>query len=174
MALEESATVLDSLPDSFNSSAATSSSSSDRPFDQTASSSPSDPPPSLSRNSSLNALAPAFIPRTSSSPSISPSTSLTDLNQAGKTLVHVYATPAATFHPVQNHFVYAPQLPVQYPSPFYGGVLAGVAQEMVIGADLDHASKNGGLTEEALQKIINQVSRKISVSLTLVFFNYSR
>ncbi|OIS97582.1 PREDICTED: la-related protein 6B-like isoform X2 [Nicotiana attenuata] len=166
MALEESATVIDSLPDSFNSSAATTSSSSlylDRPFDQTASSSPSDPPPALSRNSSLNALAPAFVPRTSSSPSlpsspsISPSTSLADLNQAGKTLVHVYATPAANFHPVQNHFVYAPQFPVQYPSPFYGGVVDGVAQEMVVGADLDHASKNGGLTEEAVQKIINQV-----------------
>ncbi|XP_016485807.2 la-related protein 6B [Nicotiana tabacum] len=160
MALEESATVVDSLPDFFNSSAATSSSSSlylNRPFDQTASSSPSDTPPALSRNSSLNALAPAFVPRTSSSLSISPSTSLTDLNQAGKTLVHVYSTPAATFHPVQNHFVYAPQFPVQYLSPFYGGVVEGVAQEMVVGADLDHASKNGGLTEEAVQKIINQV-----------------
>ncbi|KAJ8533602.1 hypothetical protein K7X08_006926 [Anisodus acutangulus] len=151
MALEESAIAVDLLPDSFNSSAT----DLDRPFDHTAdSSAPSDPPPSsLSRNSSssrLNALAPAFVPRTSSSPSISPSPSLTDLNQAWKTLVHVYA-------PVQNHFVYAP---VQYPSSFYGGVVGGVAQEVVVGAstDLDHpSSKHGGLTEEAAQKIVNQV-----------------
>lgn len=110
MAMEESAIAVDLLTDS---SAASSS------IDHT--DSPSDPP-SYSR---LNALAPAFVPRTSTTPS-----------------------SASTFHPVQNHFVYAP---VQYPSPFYGG---GVAPS----ADLDHASKQGGgLTDEASQKIVNQV-----------------
>ncbi|MCE3051901.1 hypothetical protein HAX54_051168 [Datura stramonium] len=169
MALEESAIAVDLLPDSLTSSATSSAASPDldRPFDHTASSSPpSDPPSSLSRNSSssrLNALAPSFVPRSSSSsPSISPSPSLTDLNQVGKTLVHVYATPAvATFHPVQNHFVYAPQLPVQYQSPFYGGiaqeVVVGSAAPAVVAVDLDHASKHGGLTDEAAQKIVNQV-----------------
>lgn len=145
MAQEESAIAVDLLPNSINSSDTSSSASLDldRPFDHTASSSPSDPPSS----SRLNALAPAFVPRNSSSstPSLSSSSALS-------------ATPATatTFHPVQNQFVYGRQLPVQYSSPFY----EGVAQEVVVGAaaDLDHASKHGGLTDEAAaQKIVNQV-----------------
>ncbi|XP_055820072.1 la-related protein 6B [Solanum dulcamara] len=135
MAMEESVIAVDLLPDSSPSDHTDSSSSS--PFD-------------LTSSTRLNALAPAFVPRSSStsslsssSPSISPSPSLTDLNQAG-------------FHPVRNHFVYAPQLPVQYPSPFYGG---GAQEVVASAADLDHASvsKHGGLTDEATQKIVNQV-----------------
>ncbi|XP_059304555.1 la-related protein 6B-like isoform X1 [Lycium ferocissimum] len=153
MAVEESAISVDLLHKENNSSVA-SSVDLDRPLDHTTtdSSPPSDPrPSSLSRNSSssrLNALAPAFVPRASST-SISPSPSLTDLNQAAKPLVHVYANP------VQNHFVYGGgpvQLPVQYNGPFYGGV----GQEVIVG-DLDHASKYGGLTEDAALKIVNQV-----------------
>ncbi|XP_049415349.1 la-related protein 6B-like [Solanum stenotomum] len=131
MAMEESAIVVDLLTDS---------SATSPPSDHTDScSSPSD----LPSPTRLNALAPAFVPR-SSSASISPTPSLTDLNQAG-------------FHPVRNHYVYPPQLQVQYPSPYYGG---GV-QEVGGGgaADLDHASasKRGGLTDEAALKIVNQV-----------------
>ncbi|KAL3360764.1 hypothetical protein AABB24_013954 [Solanum stoloniferum] len=133
MAMEESAIAVDLLTDS---------SATSPPSDHTDSCSPPSDLPSPTR---LNALAPAFVPRTSSSSaSISPTPSLTDLNQAG-------------FHPVRNHYVYPPQLQVQYPSPYYGG---GV-QEVVVGgaADLDHASasKRGGLTDEAALKIVNQV-----------------
>ncbi|KAH0641837.1 hypothetical protein KY290_033456 [Solanum tuberosum] len=133
MAMEESAIAVDLLTDS---------SATSPPSDHTDScSSPSD----LPSPTRLNALAPAFVPRSSSSSaSISPTPSLTDLNQAG-------------FHPVRNHYVYTPQLQVQYPSPYYGG---GV-QEVGGGgaADLDHASasKRGGLTDEAALKIVNQV-----------------
>ncbi|KAL3329959.1 hypothetical protein AABB24_034028 [Solanum stoloniferum] len=133
MAMEESAIAVDLLTDS---------SARSPPSDHTDScSSPSD----LPSPTRLNALAPAFVPRSSSSSaSISPTPSLTDLNQAG-------------FHSVRNHYVYAPQLQVQYPSPYYGGG----AQEVGGGgaADLDHASasKRGGLTDEAALKIVNQV-----------------
>ncbi|KAK4729492.1 hypothetical protein R3W88_022480 [Solanum pinnatisectum] len=133
MAMEESAIAVDLLTDS---------SATSPPSDHTDScSSPSD----LPSPTRLNALAPAFVPRSSSSSaSISPTPSMTDLNQAG-------------FHSVRNHYVYAPQLQVQYPSPYYGGG----AQEVGGGgaADLDHASasKRGGLTDEAALKIVNQV-----------------
>ncbi|CAN4076969.1 unnamed protein product [Withania somnifera] len=134
MALEESAITVDLLPNSINSSPSASLDL-DRPFDHTASSSPSDPPPP----SRLNALAPAFVPRNSSTPSLSS------------------LSAATTFHPVRNHFVYGRQLPVQYPSPFYGGVTQ-VVGAAATASDLDHASKHGGLTEEAAaQKIVNQV-----------------
>ncbi|XP_015084678.1 la-related protein 6B [Solanum pennellii] len=123
MAMEESAIAVDLLTDS---------SATSLPSDHTDScSSPSDlPSPTATK---LNALAPAFVPL-----SISPTPSLNDLNQAD-------------FHPLPNHYVYAPQLQVQYPSPYYGGG-GGVA-------DVDHASasKRGGLTDEAAQKIVNQV-----------------
>ncbi|TMW89357.1 hypothetical protein EJD97_017294 [Solanum chilense] len=104
---------------------------------------------SSSNTSKLNAQAPAFLPRTSSG--------------------RVYATRAAPLHQItthiaiQNQFLYAPQLPLQSPqSPYYGG--GGVARRFVdqevaaaTTADADISAKNGGLTEEAAQKIVNQV-----------------
>lgn len=122
MALEESAIAVDSLANSINPSVTSLSTSIinlDRQLDHAVPSPSSDPPSSTK----LNALAPAFVPRTSLAPP---------------------AATATAFHPVRNHFGYTPQLSVQYPSPFYGGV----AQE--IAADLDHAT----------QKIVNQVSAK--------------
>ncbi|KAF3645626.1 La-related protein 6B [Capsicum annuum] len=119
MALEESAIAVDSLANSINPSVTSLSTSIinlDRQLDHAVPSPSSDPPSSTK----LNALAPAFVPRTSLAPP---------------------AATATAFHPVRNHFGYTPQLSVQYPSPFYGGV----AQE--IAADLDHAT----------QKIVNQV-----------------
>ncbi|XP_004251985.1 la-related protein 6B [Solanum lycopersicum] len=104
---------------------------------------------SSSNTSKLNAQAPAFLPRTSSG--------------------RVYATRAAPLHQItthiaiQNQFLYAPQLSLQSPqSPYYGG--GGVARRFVdqevaaaTTADADISAKNGGLTEEAAQKIVNQV-----------------
>ncbi|KAJ8539676.1 hypothetical protein K7X08_013928 [Anisodus acutangulus] len=153
--------------DSLNSPSATSSSASldlDHPFESTPSTSSPSQPLSLPRDSSLTKLrarASAFIPRSSSSPSLSSamleksssSPSLASMlnspsraesprprsrighgpglgpliTQGGQTVVHVIATPAATFHqitthvPVQN-YIYASQLPVQYP---YGGIGRG-------------------------------------------------
>ncbi|MCD7466459.1 hypothetical protein HAX54_003195 [Datura stramonium] len=130
MALEESSASVDS----HSSSSASLSFNPDRPFE------------SSSNTSKLNAQAPAFVPRTSSG--------------------RVYATRSAALHqitthvPVQNQFPYAPQLPVQSPpSPFYGGVARRfVDQEVAVGAaDADNSAKNGGLPEEAAQKIVNQV-----------------
>ncbi|MCD9642417.1 hypothetical protein HAX54_029243 [Datura stramonium] len=192
MAIEDDILYLNSL-----NSPATSSSASldlDNPFESTPySSSPSHQLlSSLPRNSSLtklNARAVSFIPRSSSSPSLSsamlsksssspslasmlPSPSRVEssrpasrigpgsgpiLTQGGQTVVHVIATPAATFHqitvPVQN-YIYASQLPVQYP---YGGIGRGFVDHggmptvVVIGADSER------LSEEACQKIVNQV-----------------
>ncbi|XP_016434331.1 la-related protein 6B-like [Nicotiana tabacum] len=199
MALEDDTLFLDSL----NSPSATSSSASldlDHPFEYSSttpsSSSPSQPL-SLPRNSSLtklNARAAAFIPRSSSSPSLSSamlaksssSPSLASLShsvsradshqpgngigpgpvipQNGQTVVHVIATPAATFHQITTHvpgvqnYIYASQLPVQYP---YGGIGRGFVDHggmptvVVIGADSD--LNTAGLSEEACQKIVNQV-----------------
>ncbi|CAN4104502.1 unnamed protein product [Withania somnifera] len=79
----------------------------------------------------------------------------------GQTVVHVIATPSATFHqissthvPVQN-YIYASQLPVQYQ---YGGIgrgsfvdHGGVPAVVVIGADSERSS------DEACQKIVNQL-----------------
>ncbi|XP_015061742.1 la-related protein 6B-like isoform X2 [Solanum pennellii] len=104
---------------------------------------------SSSNTSKLNAQAPAFLPRTSSG--------------------RVYATRAAPLHQItthiaiQNQFLYAPQLSLQSPqSPYYGG--GGVARRFIdqevaaaTTADADISVKNGGLTEEAAQKIVNQV-----------------
>ncbi|XP_060173737.1 la-related protein 6B-like [Lycium barbarum] len=176
--------------ESLNSPSATSSSASldlDHTFESTPCSSPS-------RNSSLtklNARASAFIPRSSSSPSLSSamlaksssSPSLASMlpsraesprpgsrigpgpgsgpviTQSGQTVVHVITTPSATFHqitthvPVQN-YIYASQLPVQYP---YGGIGRGFVDHggmpavVVIGADSER------LSDEACQKIVNQV-----------------
>ncbi|PHU24602.1 La-related protein 6B [Capsicum chinense] len=103
---------------------------------------------SSSNTSKLNAQAPAFVPRTSSE--------------------RVYATrSAAALHltttthvPVQNQYLYAPQLPVQCPpSPYYGGVARRFVDQEVptAAADADNSAKIGGLTEEAAQKIVNQV-----------------
>lgn len=100
-----------------------------------------DPPVESSSNTSkLNAQAPAFVPRTS----------------PGR--VYTAALHQITTHvPVQNQFLYAPQLPVQSPtSPYYGGVARRFVDQEVA-ADADNSSKNGGLTEEAAQKIVNQV-----------------
>lgn len=105
---------------------------------------------SSSNTSKLNAQAPAFLPRTSSG--------------------RVYATRAAPLHQItthvaiQNQFLYAPQMPLQSPqSPYYGGG-GGVARRFVdqevaaaATADADNSAKNGGLTEEAAQKVVNQV-----------------
>ncbi|XP_015166698.1 la-related protein 6B-like isoform X2 [Solanum tuberosum] len=104
---------------------------------------------SSSNTSKLNAQAPAFLPRTSSG--------------------RIYATRASPLHQItthvaiQNQFLYAPQMPLQSPqSPYYGG--GGVARRFVdqevaaaATADADNSAKNGGLTEEAAQKIVNQV-----------------
>ncbi|KAH0706484.1 hypothetical protein KY290_011066 [Solanum tuberosum] len=105
---------------------------------------------SSSNTSKLNAQAPAFLPRTSSG--------------------RVYATRAAPLHQItthvaiQNQFLYAPQMPLQSPqSPYYGGGGAVarrfVDQEVAAAAtaDTDNSAKNGGLTEEAAQKVVNQV-----------------
>lgn len=107
-----------------------------------------DPPiESFSSNTSkLNAQAPAFLPRTSPR--------------------RVYAAPLhqiTTHLPLQNHFLYAPQLPLQSPpSPYYAGVARRfVDQEVTAAADADDLAKNGGLTEEAAQKIVNQVFKKV-------------
>ncbi|PHU01505.1 La-related protein 6B [Capsicum chinense] len=144
--------------DSSNSPATSSTTSLDldHTFESTpSSSSPSHPlSPCLTK---LNARAAAFIPRSSSSPSLSsnmlaksssspslaslsPSPSKTDSPRSGsrigagsghansgQTVLHVIATPSATFHqitghvPVQN-YIYASQLPVQYP---YAGIGRG-------------------------------------------------
>ncbi|XP_055802312.1 la-related protein 6B-like isoform X2 [Solanum dulcamara] len=103
-----------------------------------------DPPieSSSSNTSKLNAQAPAFLPRTSPG--------------------RVYAAPLhqiTTHLPLQNHFLYAPQLPLQSPpSPYYASVARRfVDQEVTAAADVDDLAKNGGLTEEAAQKIVNQV-----------------
>ncbi|KAJ8561239.1 hypothetical protein K7X08_027429 [Anisodus acutangulus] len=181
------------LLDSLNPSSATSSSASldlDHPFESTPSSSSLSQPLSLPRNSSLtklNARASVFIPRSSSSPSLSSamlaksssSPSLASMlnspsrtsmigpgpgpgpvmTQGGQTVMHVITTSAATFHqitthvPVQN-YIYASQLPVQYP---YGGTgrefvdHGGMPALVVIGADSER------LSDEACQKIVNQV-----------------
>ncbi|KAK6772930.1 hypothetical protein RDI58_028168 [Solanum bulbocastanum] len=183
MAIEHDTLFLDSL-----NSTATSSSASldlDHPFESTPSSSSP-----LSPYTKLNARAIAFIPRSSSSPSLSsamlaksssspslatmshPQSSRADLNLPGssigpglgpvngQTVVHLIATPSATFHqitthvPVQN-YIYASQLPVQYP---YGAGIGrgfvdhgGLPAVVVIDADSER------LSDEACQKIINQV-----------------
>ncbi|KAH0708324.1 hypothetical protein KY284_009751 [Solanum tuberosum] len=183
MAIEHDTLFLDSL-----NSTATSSSASldlDHPFEST----PSSSSPLSPSYTKLNARAIAFIPRSSSSPSLSsamlaksssspslatmshPQSSRADLNNQpgsrigpgsgpGQTVVHLIATPSATFHqitthvPVQN-YIYASQLPVQYP---YGGGIGrgfvdhgGLPAVVVIGADSER------LSDEACQKIINQV-----------------
>ncbi|XP_006342440.1 la-related protein 6B-like [Solanum tuberosum] len=185
MAIEHDTLFLDSL-----NSTATSSSASldlDHPFEST----PSSSSPLSPSYTKLNARAIAFIPRSSSSPSLSsamlaksssspslatmshPQSSRADLNNRpgsrigpgsgpvnGQTVVHLIATPSATFHqitthvPVQN-YIYASQLPVQYP---YGGGIGrgfvdhgGLPAVVVIGADSER------LSDEACQKIINQV-----------------
>ncbi|KAM3289316.1 la-related protein 6B [Capsicum chacoense] len=176
--------------DSSNSPATSSTTSLDLDhiFESTpSSSSPSHPlSPCLTK---LNARAAAFIPRSSSSPSLSsnmlaksssspslasmsPSPSKIDSPRSGsriragsghansgQTVLHVIATPSATFHqitahvPVQN-YIYASQLPVQYP---YAGIgrgfvdHGGVPAVLVIGADSER------LSDEACQKIVNQV-----------------
>ncbi|KAK4343894.1 hypothetical protein RND71_036988 [Anisodus tanguticus] len=81
---------------------------------------------SSSNTSKLNAEAPAFVPRIS---------------------------PGRVYVPIQNQFIYAPQLPVVQ-SPYYGG-RRFVDQEVPIAVAAD-ADKNGGLTEDAAQKIVNQ------------------
>ncbi|KAL3322556.1 hypothetical protein AABB24_039919 [Solanum stoloniferum] len=135
MAMEEESSV---SVDSHTSSSASLSFNLDRPLES-----------SSSNTSKLNAQAPAFLPRTSSG--------------------RVYATRAAPLHQItthvaiQNQFLYAPQLPLQSPqSPYYGG--GGVSRRFVdqevaatATADSDNSAKNGGLTEEAAQKIVNQV-----------------
>lgn len=207
--LSVSSSALDAAVDSqesvigtLNSSAAPSSSSSpiDLPVEPSASiSPPSDQlAPSLSRNlslSKLNAGAPAFVPRSATSPSLtpvasgplsaspappalSPSSSSSTLPglvipQHGQTLLHVYTGPGGSaFHqipghvPVQSHYLYAPQLPAQY---MVGGYLDQAGQEVAAAGstaaihaappqDLDKGLKNGRLSEEASQKILNQVS----------------
>nr|GME04629.1 la-related protein 6B-like [Ipomoea batatas] len=154
-------------------------------------------PPSLSRNlslSKLNAGAPAFVPRSATSPSLtsaasgslapspappalSPSSSSSALPglvipQHNQTLLHVYTGPGGgAFHqipahvPVQSHYLYAPQMPAQY---MVGGFLDQAGQEVAAAGssaaihavppqDLDKGLKNGRLSEEASQKILNQV-----------------
>ncbi|XP_019174485.1 PREDICTED: la-related protein 6B isoform X2 [Ipomoea nil] len=154
-------------------------------------------PPSLSRNlslSKLNAGAPAFVPRSATSPSLtsaasgslppspappalSPSSSSSALPglvipQHNQTLLHVYTTPGGSaFHqipahvPVQSHYLYAPQMPAQY---MVGGFLDQAGQEVAAAGsgaaihavppqDLDKGLKNGRVSEESSQKILNQV-----------------
>ncbi|KAK4354848.1 hypothetical protein RND71_027042 [Anisodus tanguticus] len=194
--------------DSLNSPSATSSSASldlDHPFESTPSTSSPSQPLSLTRDSSLTKLrarASAFIPRSSSSPSLSSamlaksssSPSLASMlnspsraesprprsrighgpvlgpviTQGGQTVVHVIATPAATFHqitthvPVQN-YIYASQLPVQYP---YGGIGRGFVDHggmpavVVIGADSEQ------LSDEACQKIVEFYFSDINLATT--------
>ncbi|KAK6930412.1 La-type HTH domain [Dillenia turbinata] len=140
--------------------------------------------PSLSRNvsfSRLNARAPEFVPtrpQTTGAIAVHP-----DHQQQPRlvipqpqALVHVYPSPNSPFHPhvpVQNHHV----VPVQYHHPHphhhhnhhqhhqthYGGGRAeqdGVSQQQQQGTDHDRgtssASRNG-LSEEATQKLLNQV-----------------
>lgn len=94
-----------------------------------------DPPLESSSNTSkLNAQAPAFVPG------------------------RVYATRTAPLHQITTQFLYAPQLPLQSPpSPYYAGVARRFVDQEVAAADADNSTKNGGLTEEAAQKIVNQV-----------------
>lgn len=197
MAIEHDTLFLDSL-----NSTATSSSASldlDHPFESTSSSPLS---PSLTK---LNARAIAFIPRSSSSPSLSsamlaksssspslatmshPNSSRANLNRPesrigpgsgpvnGQTVLHLIATPSAAFHqitthvPVQN-YIYASQLPVQY--PYAGGIGRGFVDHggmpavVVIGADSER------LSDEACQKIINQVSINLSVNITSNYYKW--
>lgn len=98
-----------------------------------------DPPLESSSNTSkLNAQAPAFVPG------------------------RVYATRTAPLHQITTQFLYAPQLPLQSPpSPYYAGVARRFVDQEVAAADADNSTKNGGLTEEAAQKIVNQVFKSL-------------
>ncbi|MCD7454266.1 hypothetical protein HAX54_024149 [Datura stramonium] len=164
MALEESAIAVDLLPDSLTSSATSSAASPDldRPLpDHTASSSPT-------VRSAFLSFQEFFLSRLNASTSFVPkliflavdfSFTFTDLNQVGKTLVHVYATPAvATFHPVQDHLSM-----LLVASSISIAVYGGIAQEVVVGSaapavvavDLDHASKHGEVNaSEAAQRLL--------------------
>lgn len=130
--------------------------------DQQSQSSSSDPSPQLSRNlssSRLNAKAPEFVPRSSSS---------TDPTQQTQLLYHqppppppltpgsgYFHAPAIQGHvrvPVQNHRAYAHHVPVQYHQQHHHQLVQAQKQGAI---DSDHVPKNG-LTEEATQKILNQ------------------
>ncbi|CAN4095622.1 unnamed protein product [Withania somnifera] len=190
MAIEDDTIIL--YIDSLNSTATSSSTSLDLDRTFESSSSPLQPlSPSLNK---LNVRAAAFIPSSSSSPSLSstmlskssssPSLASMSTSQAensarpwngnrvgpghghgsrpvnGQMVVHVIATPSATFHQISGHvpvqnYIYASQLPMQHR---YGGGIGrgfvdhgGVPAVVVIGADAE------GLSDEACQKIVNQV-----------------
>ncbi|XP_016436704.1 la-related protein 6B [Nicotiana tabacum] len=128
MALEEE--------DSHSSSSASLSLNQDCPFESSSSSS------NNNSTSKLNAQAPAFVPRISA-PGRVYATRLHQIN-----VTHVVPV-------VQNQFIYAPQQ--SPPSPYYGGVARGFVDQEVAAADSNNSAKNGGLTEEAAQKIVNQV-----------------
>ncbi|KAA8527217.1 hypothetical protein F0562_034686 [Nyssa sinensis] len=137
---------------------------------------------SLSRNvsfSRLNAQAPEFVPRSSSASSTMPQPRFVIPQAPPPGLVHVYPAPNSPFHvpiqshmavpshvPVQNHHPHPHHVPVQYHDHhrYYGGVGFGDHQEVASSAqqkapvEPDHVSgSRNGLSEEATQKILNQV-----------------
>lgn len=137
--------------------------SDDRPQSQSSSSS-SDP--SLSRNlssSRLNAKAPEFVPRSSSSSSTDPTQPPAILYHQppqlnhGSGFFHAQPIQGHVRMPVQSHRPYSHHVPVHFHHHHQQQQQQqqlGQAQKQ--GAvDSDHVNKNG-LTEEATQKIINQ------------------
>lgn len=143
MALEEE--------DSHSSSSASLSLNQDCPFESSSSSS------NNNSTSKLNAQAPAFVPRISA-PGRVYATRLHQIN-----VTHVVPV-------VQNQFIYAPQQ--SPPSPYYGGVARGFVDQEVAAADSNNSAKNGGLPEEAAQKIVNQVFKSVnSVINTQILFS---
>lgn len=182
MAIEHDTLFVDSL-----NSPATSSSASldlDHPFESTpSSSSPSHP---LSPLTKLNACAAAFIPRSTSSPSLSsamlaksssspalasmsPSPSSSSrpgsrigpgsghVNGNGQTVLHVIATPSGAFHPIATH------VPVQnyiYASQLpvqYAYGGRGFVDHGGMPAVVVIGADCERLSDEACQKIVNQV-----------------
>lgn len=106
---------------------------------------------SPSRNSSfsrLNAQAPEFVPRTDPRLVISP-----------PGLVHVFPSPSSPFHvPMQNHHQHH-RHPIQY-HQYYGGGFGeqDIGQVQQAPHDAGHGvASRDGLSEEATQKILNQV-----------------
>ncbi|XP_058184237.1 la-related protein 6B [Rhododendron vialii] len=127
--------------------------------------------PSLSRNSSfsrLNAKAPEFVPRSSSSSSLS-SLSMPQQQPSTHGLIHVYPGPTPAFHVpihgaggghVPHHHPH--HVPVQYHHnhnrPVQVSVAVQAQQPVAVVVEPDHVPPlRNGLSEEATLKILNQV-----------------
>lgn len=122
--------------------------------------------PSLSRNSSfsrLNAKAPEFVPRSSSTGSGSSSSSSSIPQPHG--LIHVYPGLHVPVHGGGGHVAvphhHAHHVPVQY-HHHHGHnrpVLVQAQQPVAVGVEPDHVPPlRNGLSEEATLKILNQAS----------------